>query len=424
MSVDLTKPTPSISPVGGLNWGPVLWAGPALDAVKQSSLRRRVLLEGCKWDPQVGDVNTLASFPMVMSRRVWNEIARLAELLAAEATEAEAEIVNRSELLGRLGLPGALRRVLAGGAHLTPAAGRVIRFDFHLTTQGWKISEANSDVPGGYGEGSYFTRLMAAQYPRWRMAGDPAAVWCKAVASAAGTAGVIALLSAPGYMEDYQVTAFLAARLREAGCHTHLARPGQIVWRDGIAHLDTAWFRGPLRAIIRFYQAEWLSRLPVASGWRHFFRGGLTLVANPAVAVISESKRFPLVWNHLTTGLPTWRSLLPETRDPREVPWDSNEEWLLKTAFCNTGDTVSARAWLPSRKWWQVKWNARLFPGNWVAQRRFDSLPVSTPAGRRHVCVGVYTVNGKAAGAYTRLSERPLVDYTAVDAALLIEENE
>ena len=36
-------------------------------------------------------------------------------------------------------------------------------------------------------------------------------------------------------------------------------------------------------------------------------------------------------------------------------------------------------------------------------------------------CVGVYTIDGRAAGAYVRLSHRPIVDYRAIDAALLIE---
>jgi hypothetical protein len=38
--------------------------------------------------------------------------------------------------------------------------------------------------------------------------------------------------------------------------------------------------------------------------------------------------------------------------------------------------------------------------------------------------VGVYTVNGRAAGAYARLSEKPLIDFAAIDVALLIEEND
>jgi hypothetical protein len=48
----------------------------------------------------------------------------------------------------------------AGHSVPTPAAARVLRFDFHWTDQGWKISEVNSDVPGGYCEASDLPRLM------------------------------------------------------------------------------------------------------------------------------------------------------------------------------------------------------------------------------------------------------------------------
>src|SRR5262249_35024700 len=209
----------------------------------------------------------------------------------------------RPELLGVLGLPRALQRVLAEKTPLSPSAGRVLRFDFHNTTEGWRISEANSDVPGGFTEASFFTALMAEHFPRLRAPGSPGDTWARALSAGAGPAGVVGLLSAPGYMEDHQVIAFLAAKLRENGCRTCLAKPEQIVWRDGVAHLDTTWYRGPLNMVVKFYQSEWLSRLPGACGWRNLYRGGKTRVANPGLAVISESKRFPLVWNELSTGL-------------------------------------------------------------------------------------------------------------------------
>ena len=393
----------------------------ALDEAIISALRRRAMLEGCKWDPQVGDVSTLSPFPIVMKCGVWSQIASQAEKLAAEAMTAEEEISHRPELLNLLGLPPALSRVLAESAPLTPAAGRVIRFDFHHTTQGWRISEANSDVPGGFSEASHFTSMMAEHFPGLRPAGNPAEVWSNALAAAAGPSGVVALLSAPGYMEDHQVMAFLATRLREDGCRPHLAKPEQIRWHDGIAHLNTAWYRGPLDAIVRFYQAEWLSRSPEKARWKHFFRGGCTPVANPAFAVISESKRFPLVWEMLSAKLPTWRALLPETRDPRNAPWSRDDGWLLKAAMCNTGDSVGIRELMRPGEWLRMRLAAQLSPRNWVAQRRFESMPVSTPVGMRHVCVGVYTVNGRAAGAYARLSEKPVIDSAAEDVALLLE---
>jgi len=75
-------------------------------------------------------------------------------------------------------------------------------------------------------------------------------------------------------------------------------------------------------------------------------------------------------------------------------------------------------------EWLRTRLRVRLTPGRWVAQRRFESVPVSTPTGLRHACVGVYTVNGRAAGAYARLSEKPVIDFAAADVALLLEDDE
>src|SRR5437773_189257 len=188
-----------------------------------------------------GDVDTLTPFPLVLKRSVWKQIASQAEQLTQEAVAAEQEISRRPELLELLGLPPALCRVLAEGAPITAAAVRVIRFDFHYTTQGWRISEANSDVPGGFSEASYFTGMMAEHFPGLRPAGNPADVWSTALAAAVRRSGVVALLSAPGHMEDQQVVAFLAARLRECGCRPHLAKPDRKSTRLNSSHITISY---------------------------------------------------------------------------------------------------------------------------------------------------------------------------------------
>ena len=35
--------------------------------------------------------------------------------------------------------------------------------------------------------------------------------------------------------------------------------------------------------------------------------------------------------------------------------------------------------------------------------------------------VGVYTIDGRACGAYTRVTTGPVIDYRSIDAALLVE---
>jgi hypothetical protein len=377
------------------------------------------MLDGFKWDPQIGDVETLAPFALVLPTDTWLQLSGLAERLAAEALQAEAELSHRPDLLARLDLPRVLCRVLMQTTVTpTPTAARVVRFDFHPTADGWRISEANSDVPGGYTESSNYTQLMAERFPGLQPAGrDPALLLAHALARFGKH---VALLAATGYLEDQQIVAYLAALLWQLGCVAHLAHPRQVSWKAGVAQLNSASYCGPLDVIFRFYQGEWLPLLPHSTDWPAYLRGGQTPVCNPGTALLTESKRFPLVWKRLSVSLPTWQALLPETQDVRAIEWQRDPDWILKTAFCNNGDTVTMRSLTGFWRWCAVRCQARLCPGQWVAQRRFEVLPLSTPIGLMYPCLGVYTVNGVAAGIYGRLAPRPLIDFAAVDVAVLI----
>ena len=405
--------------------GPAALAcGEQVDAGKFARLRRQLVLECCKWDPQVGDVSTLAPFPLLLPRREWEHLRQLAEALSRELAAAELELLERPELIGQLGLPRRIRLLFERAAFSPPtvSAARVLRYDFHPTAAGWQLSEVNSDVPGGFTEASSFTAMMAEASGLGEPAGSPIDAWADALAAIAGEAGSVALLSAPGYMEDHQVVAYLGGHLRARGCRTQLAKPEQIRWHDGHAELATRWHTGPVAAIARFYQGEWLAALPAHCGWEHFFLNGRTPVCNPGTALLAESKRFPLTWPALQTAMPTWRTVLPETRGVAEAPWESDEGWLVKPAFCNTGDAVHARPWLSEQQWRSATKDVRRHPERWIAQRRFVIQPLATPIGLLNPCLGVYVIAGAVAGIYARLAPGPVVDFSALDAAVLISD--
>jgi len=396
--------------------------GPTLDAEAFHEIRRTMELSHFKWDAQVGDVTALAPFPLLLGRSTWRELEDLAERLAAETLAVEQELLGRPALHARIALPRPLRPLFARGTP-TPAAARVMRFDFHPTAEGWRLSEVNSDVPGGFTEATSFAGLIATHVPGARPAGDPTRALVDAIVRATGDRGSVALTNAAGHMEDHQVVAHLAARLRERGLLAWVVSPQHLYWRDGHARLEAACHTGALDAIVRFYQVEWLAQLPGAISWRALFVDGRTPVANPGVAALSESKRLPLVWDDLRTPLPTWRHLLPETRALGDAPWSSDDGWLIKSAYSNTGDTVSIRSTMKPSAWARRAWAARLRPGAWVAQRRFQVVPVVQGDESLLPCIGVYTVDGRAAGAYARLTRGPIIDFQARDAALLIYED-
>jgi len=399
-----------------------LRALPPIGHSEFQAIRRRLILRHFKWDPQVDDVCTLADFPLTISGATWRQLARDAELLCDEAMEAEDELLNRPELWMPLAAPWRIRRAMRGlKSQARGYVPRIMRFDFHWTTAGWKISEVNSDVPGGFCESSSFTQLMAGHYLGYATAGCATSAWMDAAARVAA-GGAIALLCAPGLLEDQQVIAYLAAALRARGCQTYLAGPTSVTWDDdGRAHLGTCAGSIPLGAIIRFYQGEWLPWLRWQCDWRRFFVGSRTPVLNPGHCILLESKRFPLIWDRLKTPLPTWRGLLPQSCDPRDVPWTTDENWILKSAYSNNGDSVIHSGWNDSQALRRARWHIRCFPGEWVAQRRFEVAPIPTSSGVMYPCIGVYTVDGRAVGIYGRMAPKSIVDYSAMDVAVLVD---
>jgi hypothetical protein len=382
--------------------------------------RRRAIFECDKWDPQVGDVCVIARYPLVLTTAAWEEVVALAEALARETRAAEAELVERADLHGRLGLPRGIRRALRLADGRAPVgAARIIRFDFHFTPEGWRISEGNIDVPGGLNEASGYPPIIGPHYPWAAPVGDPAAAYVEAIARAVPPGAVVALVHATAYSDDQQMMMFVARRLEARGTRAHLASPSHLRWQGGRARLEAAWWRGPLDLVVRFFPAEWLPQLPRASGWPHFCGGAVTPLSNPATAILTQSKRFPLIWDELRTPLPTWRATLPETRAPGAAPWRTSRDWILKPALGRVGEGVAIDGLTEAAEWRKIARDATWWPGHWIAQRRFDVVPVRIGGIDRYPCLGVYTVDERVVGAYGRLADRPLIDSRAEDAAVL-----
>jgi glutathionylspermidine synthase len=397
--------------------------GANLDTHTFRELARTMALDHHKWDAQVGDVAALAPFPVVLSKATWYELQSLSTALAHETLGIERELMGRPDLHARLGLSPRLVRALRSHpeASATPAAARIMRFDFHPTAEGWRVSEVNSDVCGGFTESSRFAELMALGAGDGIACGDAGAAWTDAVASCVSAGGLVVLLSAPGWVEDTQVVAHLAARLRTRGLEALLASPHHLRWVDGRARIDSDFRSAAVDAVIRFYQVEWIVDLPCTQSWMPLFQGGRTPVTNPGCVALTETKRLPLVWSELDASTATWRSLLPEARDPRDARGLLSGGWVLKPAFGNTGDDVAIRDCMPKRGWATSVAAALARPRRWVAQRRFASTPVESPQGPLHACIGVYVVDGRVSGAYGRLSPSPIINFAAMDVAVLVE---
>lgn len=395
---------------------------PPLSDERYARCMQRAVFDCCKWHLQVEDRHILCRFPLVLTEAAWSHVAELASSLARETLAAESELLQRFDLHDRLGLPkalrGALRRIPKVG--LTRADVRVMRFDFHWTDEGWRISEANTDAAGGFIEASGVTRLMAEEYPDCQPTGDPAGVLSQAIHGAIGPAGVVGLMHLTHYSEDRQVMLYLARRLSERGANPCLFGPNQMHWSGGRAYVETDWRRGEMELVIRFFPAEWLPRLPASTGWEHFLAGGRASACNPAHAVVTQSKRFPLVWDDLATPLPTWRALLPATRSPDDLADAEDGAWIFKPALGHEGANVAIPGVTAPADWQSIRREVRRDPAAWTAQRRFQTLAMPTPDGPMYPCLGVYVIHGQVAGAYGRLAHRPLTDDRSREVVVLV----
>jgi glutathionylspermidine synthase len=392
-----------------------------LDEPDFERVRARAIFECCKWDPQMEDVSVLAPFALVLRADVHEQLNRWAEALAAETMAAEAELTARTDLHGQLGLPWRIRRVLRQRRSAPRGIARVMRFDFHQTTEGWRISEVNSDVPGGFIEAGGFARIMAGQWASARMAGAPAAAIADALAAQLPTGATIGLVHATAYTDDRQVMIYLSRELERRELRPVLVSPAQLRWSAGGCRIFADFFDGRADALLRFFPGEWLVNLPRSTGWAMFFGGSAAALCNPATALLTQSKRLPVVWDRLSSPLTTWRQLLPETHDPRQVDTADGDKWILKPALGRVGDCIGMsgvtppvmRARIARWAWW--------YPRHWIAQRRFEAVALRTPDGPQYPCIGVYTVDGRAAGIYGRIAARPLIDDRARDVAVLAE---
>jgi glutathionylspermidine synthase len=396
-------------------------AGKPLSTKDWKEYRKRVLLDcrDCGIEPQ--DYFDLARFPLLMEPEEWQSLATLSEKLAKEALAAERELVFRTDLHEQLGLPADIRKALQGCARqgLPAGAARVMRFDFHFTPEGWRITEVNADVMGGFIEGGTFTELMAPYYPHFSAPPNPATAYAEAVLRAAGKNAMVVFVRNT-LLARYRGIKCLAREVRRKGMRAAVRQPGQISWRSNLAEFSGPQAGGEPDLLIRFYNADWLTRLHRRSQWTPWFCGGKTPVSNPASCAVIQSKRSPLVWDELRTPMSTWRSLLPETKCPSELAPESLPEWVIKPVWGRAGAAVAIAGVTEEGAYKRILRRARHDPTDWVAQRRFESVAVPTEQGPRHICLGVFTIDGRAVGAYGRMAPKALVDGYAEEIAILI----
>lgn len=96
-------------------------------------------------------------------------------------------------------------------------------------------------------------------------------------------------------------------------------------------------------------------------------------------------------------------------------------EFIYKPTLGRVGEYITIKSVVADDELKKIKKAVKKEPKNWVAQEMFHSRKIETTDGNSfHLCIGVFTVDGKRAGFYGRISPYPRIDAYAKDIPILI----
>lgn len=391
---------------------------------KYDNYRLDVIFDGYKWDPQFSDNNTIAEQVLIISEQEHAEIKELTEKLYKETIQAEEVLKGSVKLKGPLALPRQIQKELKKMKNYEAKRHiRLMRFDFHPTEKGkWALSEVNSDVPGGFAEASLMPRIALRLFEegkyRYINFGDMIA---NAIAQKIIPGGKIMFVHCTSYSDDRQVMQFLGDRLKHMGFDVIYAAADHLRFENNQAISILDGNTGRIDAIFRFTPLEWLIGIK-PKNWRGFF-DTTTPSCNHPIAVFSQTKRFPLVWDALEKHgvlLPTWRELLPKTQKVKKGK--NNDDFIYKPARGRVGERISIKEACRDDEYKKIIADVKKHRKQYISQKRFYSKPLVSEEGISfHICLGSYCVEGNHAGYYARISDVPRIDSNAADIPVLIK---
>ncbi len=389
---------------------------------------RLTLMFDCyKWDPQFLDHNTVARYALVITEKEHEELVKLTEQIDKETIAAEQFLNKHLELTGPLALPKSVKKEISQMSNYEPDQHiRLMRYDFHPTVEGkWAVSEVNSDVPGGFAEGSLMPlvalKLLGNPDYTFKSFGDRmvAAIQKKVVPN-----GRIMMVHCTSYSDDRQVMQYLGDRLQAEGFRIIYGAADHLRFENHKAYSILDGNEGPIDAIFRFTPLEWLTEIK-PKRWQGYF-DTTTVSCNHPVAIFAQTKRFPLVWDALEQNgisMDTWRALLPETIEVKDAK--GREGFIYKPACGRVGEKISIEEACMEGEYKQILADVRKHPKKYLAQKKFISRPLEGENGETyHVCLGSYTIDGEHGGYYARISQTPRIDSNAADIPVLIERGE
>lgn len=397
-----------------------------LTSSEQEDLFRTLRFDYFKWDVQACGRRLVLPTSIVLTPQEHRDAVHITERFGDILTRLETSLLQRPDLLQRLGIPPDVIPLLT---REQPTSLQLARYDLFLTPdRRWMVSEFNEDVPGGFNEAVGIPDLLGPRLHSTAFHGDLRASLLQALRPYPH----IAFLYATGYSEDLQHMLVVRQWLEAQGHQTTLASP---------AHLTCSWrtpriFGNPVHAAFRFYPAEWYQYLANRHAWMRALPR-LPLM-NPLRRLIRQSKRLYALWRDPSLLPPQDLDFLRD-HTPQTLPYDAlgnnghsprrdqlldqRHRWVLKHAFGRMGDTVIMGNLVPETEWTAALAEADRAPGQWILQERFDVHPLPDPADGPllYPALGVYLVNHRFAGYYSRAAHHPFINHEAYHVATLVQ---
>jgi glutathionylspermidine synthase len=380
-------------------------------------LLRELRFRYFKWDLYASGRCLVLPESVVLSRAEHEKAVAVAERFAAILVRLETALPERPDLLGRLGIPPDVIPLVTSPQ---PLGLQLARYDLFLTPDGrWMVSEFNEDVPGGFNEAVGLPDLLGRRRNGAAFAGDLR----QAIVEAFAPYRRVAFVYATGYTEDLQHILIVQQWLEAAGHSTVLGSP---------AHLRMGW-RGPrvqgerCDAVFRFYPGEWFAWLPNRAAWQRALPG-LPLM-NPIRRLLRQSKRLYAFWRDPSL-LDADDLRFLEEHAPATFPFDPDRaaewtaersRWVIKHAFGRMGDNVVMGNLVSDKDWHEAMAEASRQPQSYLMQERFEVAPLNENGRTLYPGIGVYLVNHRFAGYYSRAATQPFINHEAYHVATLVE---
>lgn len=389
----------------------------AISAERFRDVLAQLKFEYFKWDMYMGGTCRILPESIVLSRDTHAHLVRVAEAFAGVLRRFETAARRDPQLIEALGIDPALRPFLAAESEREPAFARA---DFFLTPEGeWMLSEFNEDAPGGFNEAVGVYEILAAR----ELGGVPAGNLKSALCDGFAGDDRVGFIYATAFSEDLQHCAVLDKWLTQLGHRTVRAGPDQLRRKWTGTYLGDRRIEG----LFRFYPGEWLGLMPNARDWVRALPK--LCLMNPPVRMLSQSKKSFRFLRESDVVEPADRALarrhcpVTEDFDPLQLErYRRGREWLvLKRAFGRMGDAVVMGALTTEQDWNAALAHAAGRTREFAMQERFEVAPLEFESGTMYPTIGVYTVNGRFAGYYSRVAPQPFITHEAYHVATVLE---